>query len=260
MEPNPFSCILIDDEQPARDELAFLLSSHPDVRVAGEADSVPLAVKAVRSLRPDFIFLDIQMGSRNGFEVLSGVEDMAAPPLVVFITAYDQYAVKAFEARAVDYLMKPFSPERLAQSLDRVRQMVAMGREDALQSALSQLTAVSAPARPRRKVAVEKEGRIILLDPEEVVFCQYRDKRILVHTTTDTHLIHGIHTLDQLEKHLDGYLFFRNHRSTLVNFDQIREFSPWFNGKYHIRMKDKDATELIVTRERVRRFKDLLGL
>ncbi|MCG8564220.1 MAG: LytTR family DNA-binding domain-containing protein [Desulfobacterales bacterium] len=260
MELHSLSCILIDDEQPARDELAYLLSSHPDIRVVGEADSVASAVKNIQANGPDFIFLDIQMRGNNGFEVLSGIEEMEPQPLVVFITAYDQYAVKAFEARAVDYLMKPFSPDRLAQSLERVRQMSAVRQEEAFQAALSQFTAITAAPKPRRKVAVEQDGRITLLNPEDIVFCQYRDKRIMVHTRLETYLVHGIHTLDQLEKHLDGDLFFRNHRSTLVNFDQIQEFSPWFNGKYHIRMKDQGASELTVTRDRVRRFKALLGL
>lgn len=254
------SCIIIDDEQPARDELAYLLSAHGDIHVAGEADSVPSAIRAVSEIRPDFIFLDIQMHGRNGFEVISGVEEIEPPPLVVFITAYDQYAVKAFDAHAVDYLMKPFSPDRLALSLDRVRQMVSLRTDRPIREALSHLAAASVGTKLARKVPVEKEGRIILLNPGDIVFCQYRDKTILVHTREETHVLHGIHTLDQLEKHLDAGLFFRNHRSTIVNFDQIREFSPWFNGRYHLLMKDHSATELTVTRDRVRRFKDLLGL
>lgn len=254
------SCIIIDDEQPARDELAYLLSGHGDIRVAGEADSVASAIRAVTEGRPDFIFLDIRMHGRNGFEVISGVAHMAPPPLVVFITAYDRYAVKAFEAHAVDYLMKPFSEERLSLSLDRVRQMAAARKQDVIRDALSHLAAVSGDATPARKVPVEKDGRIILVSPEDIVFCQYRDKTILVHTREETHVLHGTHTMDQLEKHLDPGRFFRNHRSTIVNFDQIREFSPWFNGRYHIRMKDDNATELSVTRDRVRRFKTLLGL
>lgn len=255
--PMTLACIIIDDEQPARDELAYLLSAHGDVRVAGEADCVSGAVKAISELEPDFIFLDIQMRGGNGFDVLSGIEGMARPPLVVFITAYDEYAVKAFDTHAVDYVMKPFSPERLDRSLDRVREMASLKKDGQIRDALNHLVQQSNTAK---KVPVAYKGRILLLDPDQIVFCQYRDKTILVHTRKSTHALHGIHTMDQLEQHLGAGRFFRNHRSTIVNFDQIKEFSPWFHGKYHIKMKDSRATELVVTRDRVRQFKKLLGI
>ena len=247
-------CMIIDDEQPARDELAYLLSSHDDIRVVGEADSVSTAVQGICRHRPDFIFLDIQMPGKNGFDLLSQIRKMDRPPLVVFITAYDQYAVKAFDAHAVDYIMKPFAPARLQLSLVRVRELIRMRQGPA------ERQAPGGTEMQIKKVPVCHRGRIRLLDPDQIVFCRYLDKSILIHTETDSFPLQGSYTMDHLAALLGSEQFFRTHRNTVVNLDKIEELSPWFHGKYIVKMQDKHATELTVTRDRARQFKQLLGI
>ncbi|SDO59359.1 LytR/AlgR family response regulator transcription factor [Desulforhopalus singaporensis] len=261
--PAPIRCLIVDDEQPARDELRYLLLQHDDIDIVAEADSAGKAVEAIRRYKPDLVFLDIQLPGRNGFEVIRELAGVTNMPLFVFATAYDSYAVKAFEESAVDYIMKPLSEKRLAITLQRVRKMVAdssSGREElgsALQALLNQIES----PRERIKVSVEKNGRIQLLTPEEIVYCSYETTGIVVHTRDDSSPIYGISTMDRLEEHLCSLsFFFRAHRSVLVNLDHIKEFSPWFNGKYNLTMDDAKMSEITVSRTRAKAFKQRLGI
>lgn len=255
-------CLIVDDEQPARDELRYLLSRHADMDVIGEADSAGKAIAAIRENAPDLVFLDIQMPGRNGFDVLHELAGTAKLPLVVFATAYDNYAVKAFEESAVDYIMKPLSEKRLDQTINRVRKLLAEQPEqpDTLETRLHDLLARVAPPRERVKVSVEKNGRIQLLTPEDIVYFTYESNRILVHTRKESLPLYGITTMDKLADHLMYAPFFRVHRAILVNLDCIREFSPWFNGKYNLIMDDAKRTEITVSRTRVKDFKERLGI
>lgn len=253
-------CILIDDEQPAREELAFSLSGYDDILIVDQADSVSRAVTSIKKHLPDFIFLDIEMSGKSGFDVISEIKDMAKPPLVVFVTAYNQYAVDAFEKNAVDYIMKPFSQNRLEKSLNRVRETLSLKNDNLIQEELKHLIESTAVTKKPKRISVDHNGRILLLNPGDIVFCRYQDKKIFIHTRTDIYTLYGINTLDHLEEHLDSSLFFRSHRNTILNFDCIKEFSPWFHGKYNLIMMDQDKTELVVTRDRVKMFKHHLGI
>lgn len=250
-------CVIIDDEQPARDELAYLLLKNGGVEIAAQASSVSDAAAAVARHRPDVIFLDIQMPGRNGFDLVDHIRTLPDAPLIVFVTAYDNYAIKAFEANATDYLMKPFSAERLGRALERVKELVDLKQMSLAQDypkPSEENTACS------RKIPIENNGRILLMDLDDIVFCRYQGKKIVVHTVGRSYSIYGIQTMDQLEQRLAGNSFFRAHRSTIVNIDHIRELSPWFHGKYHITMKDDAGTEIDVTRDRVKLFKQHLGI
>ncbi len=253
-------CMIVDDERPAREELAYLLSGYDDVAIVGQCGSVSEAVDAIRENRPDCIFLDIQMPGRNGFDLVLEMKALDQPPLVVFVTAYDQYAVEAFEKNAIDYIMKPFSRARLEASLDRVKELVHLKTGGRLQEELQQFIGRTSRTPSIRKISVERRGRMRLLDPEEVVFFRYVDRKITVHTPRDTFTLCGVHTLDQLSENLDSGQFFRTHRNTIVNLNHIKEFSPWFNGKYNLMMADENQTEVVLTRERVKLFKDHLGI
>lgn len=255
-----FTCMIIDDERPAREELAYLLSQYDDIEIIGQADSVSGAVRAIRKNRPDFIFLDIRMPGRNGFDLIPDIKDMPKPPLVVFVTAYDRYAVKAFEKNAVDYIMKPFSQARLAKSLARIRETLRLKSGGGVQKKLEQFFEKTVNIKAVKRISVERRGRILLLDPADVVFFRYNERKVAVHTATDTYTLYGIHTLDHLAENLAADQFFRTHRNTIVNLNHIREFSPWFNGKYNLTMADKKKTELILTRDRVKLFKRHLGI
>jgi two-component system LytT family response regulator/two-component system response regulator LytT len=252
--------MLIDDEQPAREELAYLLSKYSEIDIIGQASSASRAVKSIKLHTPDFIFLDIQMPGKSGFDVVSQIQDMPNPPLVVFITAYDQYAVDAFEKNAVDYIMKPFSQSRLEKSLNRVKKILYLTKKNLIQRELTHIIEKTAGIKKAKRISVEHKGRILLLDSGDIVFCRYHDKKIFVHTQTKEYTLYGMNTLDHLEQHLEAGSFFRSHRNTLLNLDHIKEFSPWFHGKYSLIMNDSEHTELVVTRDRVKMFKHLLGI
>ncbi len=256
-------CIIVDDEQPARDELRYLLSRYDDIDIIGEADSAGKAISLIQQSIPDLVFLDIQMPGRNGFEVISELSDMSKIPLFVFATAYDNYAVKAFEESAVDYIMKPLSVKRLNLTLERIRKYFKeeeKSSEKSIEISLQALLSRMEAPKESVKVSVEKNGRIQLLTPADIVYCSYESNRILVHTCTESCTIYGVATMDKLADHLAGLSFFRIHRSMLVNLDAIREFSPWFNGKYNLIMNDSKGTELTVSRTRVKAFKQRLGI
>ena len=258
-------CLIVDDEAPARDELRFLLSRHNDVEIVGEADSASGAVAACHARLPDLVFLDIQMPGKNGFDVIRTlVSELRVPPLFVFVTAYDSYAVDAFEASAVDYILKPVAEARLATTIERARRHLSEKATSLqqLESLLSQVNQTATPKPPARhtKISVEKNGRIRLMDPEKIIFCSYEDNRVMAHTFDEAVPVHGIGCMDRMESHLADTAFFRAHRATLVNLDAIQEFSPWFNGKYALVMADRNHSELTVSRSRVRDFKQRLGL
>jgi len=255
-------CLIVDDEQPARDELRYLLSRYDDIEVVGEADSAGKAITAILDITPDLVFLDIQMPGRNGFDVLQSLSSISKMPLVVFATAYDNYAVKAFEESAVDYIMKPFAEKRLDRTIGRVRKLLSENSEPGytLENKLQALLARIGSPMERVKISVEKNGRIQLLAPEEIVYCAYESNRILIHTRQESLPLYGITTMDKLAEHLASAPFFRTHRAILVNLDCIREFSPWFNGKYNLIMNNVERTEITVSRTRVKAFKDRLGI
>ncbi len=254
------TCIIIDDEKPAREELEFMLSDFKEVRILDRVDSASKAVKSIIENQPDFIFLDIHMPTKSGFDVLPEIREMSTPPLVVFVTAYDQYAIKAFEENAIDYVLKPFSEERLGQSLSRVKNLLELNNKVQIREKHEELVETTSKLTKVNKLSVERYGRILLLDPDEIVFCQYKNRKISVHTQDKVYTLYGIPTMDQLENHLKTFSFFRSHRNTIIHFNHIKEFSPWFNGKYLLIMDNQKKTELTLPRERVKTFKRMLGI
>lgn len=253
-------CIIVDDEQPARDELRYLLSLFNDIEIIDDVESVGKAEELIESQSPDLVFLDIQMPGRSGFDLLKLLAKKQTMPLIVFVTAYDNYAVKAFEKSAIDYLLKPLSEKRLALTIERVKKYLQEERRDPFENKLQMLLSQIDSPKQIVKVAVESQGRMQLLTPEEIVYCALDSGRIMVHTVNASYPLHSISTMDKLSDHLQGYSFFRAHRSLLVNLNCIREFSPWFNGKYNLKMADKMSTELMVSRSRVKEFKKQLGI
>lgn len=255
--------LLVDDEPPARDELVYLLTSFPDLELS-EAKNATEALTAIRETSPDLVFLDIQMPGRDGFYVLRESLCLPQPPLFVFVTAYNDYAVRAFEENAVDYLLKPIARDRLQKTVERVRGLLRSRQEPgSLQPELAALVrdGVIGPVRggPVR-LTVEAGGRIQLLDASEVTHCEKQEKRILIHTSRESYPCHGPSTLDELEERLRGQTFFRANRGTLVNLARVREFSPWTAGKYSLVLDDEAGTEVTLSRGRVKDFKICLGI
>lgn len=250
--------ILVDDEQPARDDLRYLLSPYDDIEIVGEADSASAALALIRKSIPDLVFLDIQMPGKSGFDIASELSSLPQPPIIVFATAYDNYAVEAFEKNAVDYILKPLSEKRLHLTISRIRQKM---EDSSLNDRLHNLLhTFKKPETKIAKLSVEKDGKIQLFSLDDISHCQYEENQIQVFTVDGCFALYSIPTMDRLEEHLDRTSFFRIHRATIVNLDWISEFSPWFNGKYNIVIRDADKTELTVSRLRVKEFKQRLGI
>ena len=258
------NALIVDDEAPARDELAYLLQSFPDIDTS-QAGSGRSGLDRIRAGEADIVFLDIQMPGLDGFQVLENALSLPEPPLFVIVTAYDRYAVRAFEENAVDYLLKPVTPERLRISVERVRNLLSAPRP-AAQPGLRRLMderAETAPAAERPaidRLTVEARGRVQLVDLADVVYCEKLDKRIIAYTVNDSFPVHGLPSIDEMEERLGDKLFFRINRGTIVNLHRLREFSPWEGGRYCLVMDDEPGTELTLSRGRVRDFKKQLGL
>ncbi len=248
-EPTPLRVLIVDDEELARQYLRELLRAHPQVTVVGECRNGFEAVKAVQEHAPDLVFLDIQMPKLDGFEVLELLEPA---PAVVFVTAYDEYALKAFEVHAVDYLLKPFTPERLADALTRVRP----GAPDA--TPLPTAQALAAEARPPEvglsRVVVKDGARIVVIPVAKLDYVEAQDDYIALHSEGESWLKHQ--SITSLEQGLDPTRFLRIHRSVLVNVERIERVEP--HGRDTRLATLQDGTELPVSRAGYKRLRSLL--
>ena len=246
----PLSAVIVDDEQLARDELAFLLKDVGDVDVVAQGKNGVEGVSLIREHNPDLVFLDVQMPGLDGFGVIKKLLDKKVSlPKIVFATAFDQYAVKAFEVNAVDYLLKPFDKKRVAQSVQKVRAKLESGSasSDKLESLVRMLESQKPQAS---KILIKAGGRLFLVNQKDIGFASIEEGVITVVTSG----INGMEgqsncrTLEELLDSLDPNLFWRAHRSYLVNINRIKEVVPWFKSSYQLRMDDKKQTEIPVSR------------
>ena len=241
--------IIVDDEAPARLKVKQYLKDNPDIEIVGEADNGADAVKEINKKKPDLVILDIQMPEMDGFDVLNALADR---PLIIFATAYDQYAIKAFEVNSVDYLLKPFSKNRLKEALERAKSYVKKDFETKIEDLLK---VVEKEKQYLTRISVRKGKRIIVLDVQDIVWIGAEETLNFVYTKENQYLINS--TLAELEEKLDPTLFFRIHRSSMINLNYISEIVPWFAGQYKVVMKDKEKTELTLSRRRVRALKEI---
>ncbi|MFO7171425.1 MAG: LytTR family transcriptional regulator DNA-binding domain-containing protein [Bacillota bacterium] len=255
--PVVLKALIVDDEYPARMELRYMLEKHPDVEIIGEATNAREALRLIEALDYDVIFLDVQMPGMSGIDLAAQLKNRPVPPKVVFVTAYEHYAVPAFALRAVDYLLKPFDDERLAETIQRLREMhggSGQGEGDRGEP----------PAREGRKgptlnwVLCERDGRQIPVPLDEIVYIFSEGYNVYVQTYSERLLTR--YTLQELTERLPSDQFFRCHRSYLINIYQVRELSPYFNGAYLLRMKDKNHSEVPVSRANVKRLKELFSM
>jgi two-component system LytT family response regulator/two-component system response regulator LytT len=256
------SAVIVDDEQLARDELSFLLKD-VDVNVVAQGKNGLEAVHLIREHNPDLVFLDVQMPGLDGFGVIKKLLDKkVALPKIVFATAFDQYAVKAFEVNAVDYLLKPFDKKRVAQSIQKVRAKMESGASptDKLETLVRMLE--SQKEQTTSKVLIRSMGRLLLVDQRDICYASIEDGVISVVTAGPTggEGQSNCRTLEELLDSLDSKLFWRAHRSYLVNINRIKEVVPWFKSSYQLRMDDKKQTEIPVSRAQTRRLRELFGL
>jgi two-component system LytT family response regulator/two-component system response regulator LytT len=258
----PFSAVIVDDEQLARDELAFLLKSSGDVNVVAQGKNGIEAVSLIKEHNPDLVFLDVQMPGLDGFGVIKKLLDKKIPlPKIVFATAFDQYAVKAFEVNAVDYLLKPFDKKRVALSVQKAR--AQQGSEALPSEKIDTLVRMlQAPKTQTSKILLKALGRMFLVDQKEICYASIEDGVITVVTSGSAGMEghSNCRTLEELLASLDPGLFWRAHRSYLVNINRIREVVPWFKSSYQLRMDDKKQSEIPVSRAQTKRLRELFGL
>ena len=275
------SALIIDDEQLARDELAYLLESEPDVSVVAQGANGIEAVELIEEHHPDLVFLDVQMPGLDGFAVIQRVMDRHRKlkngeswslPQFVFATAYDQYAVRAFDVNAVDYLLKPFDRSRVEKALERVRVRMTSGvvatnngAESPIESQLDALLQLlKNPQSPGRgaqpaKLIVQAGSRLLLVDQAEICFAEI-DEGVIRVVTQQFEGQSKCRTIEELLDQLDPAVFWRAHRSFVVNINQIREVVPWFKSTYQLRMNDKKQTEIPVSRAQTKRLRELFNL
>jgi two-component system, LytTR family, response regulator len=258
----PITTIIVDDEKPARDELAFLLKGFPEINLIGQGKNGVEAVALIKEHTPDLVFLDVQMPGLDGFGVLKKlVERKMKVPHVVFATAYDHYAVQAFDVNAVDYVLKPFDKARISKAITRARKMMETQTTatERLEQLVMQLGAGKQASSQPVKLLVKSQQRLLLVDGEDLVFASIDAGSITV-MARDLEGTSNYRTLEELNAALDSESFWRPHRSYLVNIHHIKEVVPWFKGSYMLKMNDKKSTEIPVSRAQTKRLRELFKL
>ena len=252
------SAIVVDDEQLARDELAFLLKDFADVEIVATARNGLEAVRLIEDLEPDLVFLDVQMPGLDGLGVIAKLREKdVSLPHFILATAFDQYAVDAFRLEAMDYLLKPIEKDRLEVTLERARRAVQEKAKN--QQADAAPPPAPRPGPARTKLLVRAANRNLIIDAQEMVYATIDDGLITIVTTT----VEGqsnYRTIEELQSSLDPETFWRVHRSYLVNINRIREVIPWFKSSYQLKMEDKKQTEIPVSRVQTKRLRALLKL
>jgi two-component system, LytTR family, response regulator len=244
--------VIVDDEQLARDRIKSFLKKIPEVRLVGEAGDGGSALELIEAQQPDLVLLDVQMPGVDGFSMLRGLKD---PPHVIFATAFDEYAIRAFEVEALDYLLKPFSRDRLAEAIGRVRQKIEDGR------ARSDAAAIARAAEPRRSYAaqipVHTVRKILVLSVREILYFAVESRIVYAHVDGRAYMTNF--TLRDLEERLDPEVFFRAHKSRLVNLEHVREISRSFSGGHRLIMRDSQSSEVELSRVQARELRARLG-
>jgi two-component system LytT family response regulator/two-component system response regulator LytT len=257
--------VLVDDEQLARDEMGYLLDQIGGVEVIGQAGNGVEALTTIDRLQPDVVFLDVQMPGLSGFEVARRLVGNEAASQIVFVTAYDQHAIEAFEVNAVDYLLKPVDQARLEVAVERTRRRIASDRPvesgpNVTSAALEKIIEAVAERQSRReRLAIKVGERFLLVQSDEIIYASLADEGITVVTSQHAGTS-NYRTLDELHERLDPTVFWRVHRAHLVNINKIKEIVPWFSRNYILRMKDEKATEIPVSRTHTRRLREYLKL
>ncbi len=248
------SALIVDDEQLARDELAYLLKDFPDVEVLQTASNGLEAVELISQLEPELVFLDVQMPGLDGLGVIGKVRERGGPvPHFILTTAFDQYAVEAFRLQALDYLLKPVERERLADSLARAKRALEEKPEKAAENAAQK------PPVQRTKILVKANNRNLIVDAQDMIYATIDDGTITI-VTTEFEGQSNYRTIEELQSNLDPAMFWRVHRSFLVNINKIREVIPWFKSSFQLKMDDKKRTEIPVSRIQTRRLRALLKI
>lgn len=247
--------LVVDDEAPARDELKYLLSLEAGIAAPEEADGGCAAVGLAARLKPNVVFIDVDMHGMNGLETAAIIRAVAPEALIVFATAYDEYALKAFEIGAVDYLLKPFEQERVHTTVERLKNYCpeewreAAGRVD---------EALGVTKVQVKKLPVENKGKIVMVNYSEMIYAYTQAGEVLVVAGGGTYSYSG--TLTELQERLEGTNMVRVHKSYIVNMDKVQEVIPWFKGTYWLKVENCPGAEIPVSKSHIKELKNILGL
>lgn len=252
---NKIRVLIVDDEALARERIRSLVQNFSDIDIVAECSSGLHAVTSIEQLNPDLVFLDVQMPELDGFGVVSRI-GAAAMPTVIFVTAYDSYALRAFEVHALDYLLKPFDRERFEAALERARIQIRNERSNKLnQKLLALLNDINPDNRPTERLVIKSGGRIFFLRSDEIDWIEAAGNYVKLHTNSQSHLLRD--TMNGIEAQLDHNRFVRIHRSIIVNIERIKELHPLFHGDYSVRLQN--GTELTMSRTYRDRLQEILG-
>ena len=245
-ERAPLRVLVVDDEPLAREKIRGMAASDPEIRIIGECSNGAEAIEAIQNLRPDLILLDVQMPEVGGFAVLEALKDESSLPPVIFITAYDHYAVRAFEFHALDYLLKPFDRERFRAAMERAKRQI---RREQTGGALDEriialLEQMRGQQRYSERLVVKTGGRVFFLNTDEIDWIEAEGNYVSIHTGKKAYLLRE--TISSLEAQLDPKDFVRIHRSAIANINRIKELQPWSHGEYHVILHD--GTQLTLSR------------
>lgn len=246
--------MIVDDEEPARCELKYLLESFPEIEIVGEYSSGDALNSVLSSLNPHLIFMDIEMPGLNGIQAIEKLNANQTLPLLVFATAHEEFAVKAFELNAIDYLLKPFSAKRVAKCIEKVRALLLEAVQTNVSKRGGELTA--AP-NILKKLAIEHNGKAFVIDTNDIIAVYCAEGQLSIRTVGKCY--HSNMSLQEFHCRLGEHLFFRTHRAYLVNIEKIREIIPWFNGTYNLILEGLDE-EIPVSRQQVPKLKKMFGL
>lgn len=237
--------LLVDDEPLARDELGYLVSQHPSVTSTAEADSVEEAMEKIMDNKPDIIFLDIHLTDESGFDLANKLKKLKKPPYLIFATAYDEYALKAFKVNAMDYILKPFDETVVHEALDKAISIIDVAKPQKQHTSDSMDT-----------IPIQGEDRIFLVHPKDIYLVSVEDKELSVHTKNDTYQTNG--SLSKIETKLPNDRFIKTHRSFILNSSKIQEIQPWFNNTLQVTLDN--GLKVPVSRSYVKSFKETIGL
>ncbi|HEY8362455.1 MAG TPA: LytTR family DNA-binding domain-containing protein [Tissierellaceae bacterium] len=250
-------CLVVDDERPAREEIMYILNEIDEVEVVGEASHGTEALELIEKLKPDVVFLDIQMPQMTGIEVAKKILDKGMEVSIIFVTAYDQFALKAFEVNAVDYLLKPIDEDRLKKTVQKLMSM-KNNKESLDYAQLSKLIRDMSPNKSSSHwISVYYNNRLIPIESKDIIYITVEDKNTVIVTEKGKFETH--YTLSELMEKLDPDIFFRCHKSYIVNLKYIESIEPWFNATYNINLKS--VKEVIpVSRSYSKQFKEKMNI
>ncbi|GAB6154926.1 LytTR family DNA-binding domain-containing protein [Desulfosporosinus burensis] len=249
--------VIVDDEQPAREELRFLLEQNSKVRIVGEFSSGAEAIENIPSLQPAVIFMDVHLQDMDGLDVFRALQQLNVHASVVFATAYDVHAIRAFELNAVDYILKPFSKERLKVTIDRIQQRLQPNDLE-LSLKITRLIQEIGVKQLPRKLAATSKGRVVLIDPQELLYVVAEGRYASL--VTAQRMWPTTFSLYEIQERLDPAQFLQTHRAYIANLDRIKEVIPWFNSTYKIIIDAENSPEIPVSRTYIKGLKDRLDV